>query len=282
MEEGLGILASVRNEFPGSESAERSYLVEARHLSDQDLVVESSQLLNELVENSPDSRFAPLALYEIALNAEKRGQGEYLSQAIELLDRIAIDYPESDLVYYARLKQGNLARKLNEFEAAELVYESLENTYRDRPDRYWAQISLADTLIARASEDASKFEAGISRLELLMDLPTAPVELRVEAGYKIGIAWENQGEPVKAKAAFWNLYNLFIEKDSRIENWGKQGRYWLSRSMFELAEIFQSEANLDMAIEFYEKIEELGLLGSELARARIDQLRGRGPIATVQ
>ena len=282
VEEGLGILASVRNEFPGSESAERSYLVEARHLSDQDLVVESSQLLNELVENSPDSRFAPLALYEIALNAEKRGQGEYLSQAIELLDRIAIDYPESDLVYYARLKQGNLARKLNEFEAAELVYESLENTYRDRPDRYWAQISLADTLIARASEDASKFEAGISRLELLMDLPTAPVELRVEAGYKIGIAWENQGEPVKAKAAFWNLYNLFIEKDSRIENWGKQGRYWLSRSMFELAEIFQSEANLDMAIEFYEKIEELGLLGSELARARIDQLRGRGPIATVQ
>ena len=52
--------------------------------------------------------------------------------------------------------------------------------------------------------------------------------------------------------------------------------------MFELAEIFQSEANLDMAIEFYEKIEQLGLLGSELARARIDQLRGRAPIATVQ
>ena len=279
VDEGLGILTSVRNEFPGSESAERSYLVEARHLSDQDLVVESSQLLNELVENSPDSRFAPLALYEIALNAEKRGQGEYLSQAIEMLDRIASDYPSSELVYYARLKQGNLARKLNEFEAAELVYESLENSYRDRPDRYWAQISLADTLIARASEDPSKFEAGISRLELLMDLPNAPVELRVEAGFKIGIAWENQGEPVKAKAAFWNLYNLFVEKESRIENWGKQGRYWLSRSLFELAEIFQRESNLDMAIEFYEKIEELGLLGSELARARIDQLRGRAPFA---
>ena len=282
VDEGLAILSSVRNEFPGSESAERSYLVEARHLSDQDLVVESSQLLNELVENSPESRFAPLALYEIALNAEKRGQGEYLSQAIEHLDRIALDYPESDLVYYARLKQGNLARKLNEFEAAELVYESLENTYRDRDDRYWAQISLADTLIARASEDPSKFEAGISRLEYLVDLPTAPVPLRVEAGYKIGIAWENQGELAKAKAAFWNLYNLFVEDESRMQRLEKQGRYWLSRSLFELAEIFQSEANLDMAIEFYRKIEELGLLGSELARARIDQLRGRGPIATAQ
>ena len=209
---------------------------------------------------------------------KKRGRGEYLSQAIELLDRIAIDYPESDLVYYARLKQGN---RKPEFEAAELVYESLENTHVIDPIGI-GKMSLADTLIARASEDPSKFEAGISRLELLMDLPTAPVELRVEAGYKIGIAWENQGEPVKAKAAFWNLYNLFIEKDSRIENWVSRGGIGFRVLCSSSRKSFQSEANLDMAIEFYEKIEQLGLLGSELARARIDQLRGRAPIATVQ
>jgi len=282
VEEGLAILAKVRNEFKGYESAQRSYLVEARHLADQDLLVESSQLLNVLVKENPQSKFAPLALYEIALNAEKRGQGEYLNQAVELLDRIANDYPESDLVYYARLKQGNLARRLNEFETAELVYESLENTYRDRPDRYWAQISLADTLIARASEDPSKFEAGISRLELLMDLPNVPIELRVESGYKIGTAWESQGEKLKAKAAYWDLYDLFVVEKLRIQELGKKGRYWLSRAMFELAEISVSESNLDTAIEFYEKIESLGLIGSELARARIEQLRGRSPVASIQ
>jgi TolA-binding protein len=282
IEEGLAILARVRNEFGGSESAERSYLVEARHLADQDLVVESSQLLNVLVADNPQSKFAPLALYEIALNAEKRGQGEYLNQALELLDRITRDYPDSDLVYYARLKQGNLARRLNKFETAEVVYESLENTYRDRPDRYWAQISLADTLIARASEDPSKFEAGIARLELLMDLPNVPIELRVEAGYKIGTAWETQGEKSKAKAAYWDLYDLFVLKEEGIQSLGKKGRYWLSRSMFELAEISENESNLDIAVEFYEKIELLGLVGSELARARIEQLRGRSPVASVQ
>ncbi len=281
VERGLDILAQVRSEFKGYESAERSYLVEARHLADQDLLVESSQLLNVLVKENPRSKFAPLALYEIALNAEKRGQGEYLNQALDLLDRIAKDYPESDLVYYARLKQGNLARRLNEFETAELVYESLENNYRDRPDRYWAQISLADTLIARASEDPSKFEAGISRLELLMDLPNVPIELRVEAGYKIGTAWESQGEKLKAKAAYWNLYDLFVVEEKRIQDLGKKGRYWLSRAMFELAEIFENEAKLDTAVEFYEKIENLGLIGSELARARIEQLRGRSPVASI-
>ncbi len=280
-ETGLEILSRIREEFADSESAERSYLVEARYLSDQDLLVESSQLLNRLVDSNPDSKFAPLALYEIALNAEKRGQGEFLNQAVDILDRIANEYPESDLVYYARLKQGNLARMLNKFETAELVYESLENTFGDRPDRYWAQISLADTLIARASEDPSKFEAGISRLERLMDLPNVPIDLRVEAGYKIGTAWENQGEGLKAKAAYWDLYDLYVVSDFRIQKLGRKGQYWLSRSLFELAEIFVGESNLDMAAEFYEKIEELNLLGAELARARIEQLRGRAPVANL-
>ncbi len=275
---GLEILGRVRDEFGDTESAQRSFLVEARHLSDKDLVVESSQLLNRLVDANPDSKFAPLALYEIALNAEKRGQG-YLNQAVNILDRIAKEYPDSEIAYYARLKQGNLARMLNEFETAELVYRSLENTYRERPDRYLAQIALADTLIARSSEDPAKFEAGISRLEYLMDLPNLPIELRIEAGYKIGTAWENQGEQLKAKSAYFSLYDFWIAEELRVERLGVKGRYWLSRSLFEIAEIYQSEANLDRAVEFYEKIESLNLHGAELARARIEQLRGRSPFA---
>ncbi len=51
--------------------------------------------------------------------------------------------------------------------------------------------------------------------------------------------------------------------------------------MFELAVIFENEANLDRAVEFYEKIESLGLVGSELARLRIEQLRGRSPVVVV-
>jgi|TARA_B110000037_G_scaffold209338_1_gene258400 TolA-binding protein len=279
---GLALLTRLREEFAGSESAERSYIVQARYLSDQELVVEAGQLLTYLFDNFPNSKYAPLALYETALNAEKRGLAEYLKQAMELLDRIAKDYPESDLVYYARLKQGDLLRKLNLYGTAEIVYEQLEDAFGDRPDRYLAQISLADTLIAQASEDPSKFEAGISRLELLMDLPDIPIELRAEAGYKRGNAWENKGERLKAKSAYWDLYDLFVVEEMRIQQLGKKGQYWLSRAMFELAEIFEDEAELDMAIEFYEKIETLGLLGGSAARSRVDQLKRRAPVAEAQ
>ena len=281
-ETGLALLTRLREEFVGSESAERSYIVQARYLSDQELVVEAGQLLTYLFDNFKDSKYAPLALYDTALNAEKRGLAENLKQAMELLDRIAKDYPDSDLVYYARLKQGDLLRKLNLYGTAEIVYEQLEDAFRDRPDHYWAQISLADTLIAQASEDPSKFEAGISRLERLMDLPNVPIELRVEAGYKRGNAWENKGDRLKAKSGYWDLYDLFVVEEMRVQELGKKGQYWLSRAMFKLAEIFEDEAQLDTAIEFYEKIEALGLLGRATARNRVDQLKRRAPVAEAQ
>jgi tetratricopeptide (TPR) repeat protein len=201
---------------------------------------------------------------------------------MELLDRIASDYPDSDLVYYARLKQGDLLRKLNRYGTAAIVYEQLEDTFEDRPDRYLAQISLADTLIAQASEDPSKFEAGISRLELLLDLPDVPIGLRVEAGYKRGNAWENKGEHLKAKSAYWDLYDLFVGEENRVQLLGKKGQYWLSRAMFELAEIFEDQSELDKAIELYEEIEVLGLIGGAIARARVDQLKRQTPLVEGQ
>ena len=281
-EAGLVLLTRLREDFEGSESAERSYIVQARYLSDQDLLVEAGQLFTYLFDNFPSSKYAPLALFETALNAETRGLDEYLTQAMELLDRIASDYPDSDLVYYARLKQGDLLRKLNRYGTAAIVYEQLEDTFEDRPDRYLAQISLADTLIAQASEDPSKFEAGISRLELLLDLPDVPIGLRVEAGYKRGNAWENKGEHLKAKSAYWDLYDLFVGEENRVQLLGKKGQYWLSRAMFELAEIFEDQSELDKAIELYEEIEVLGLIGGAIARARVDQLKRQTPLVEGQ
>jgi hypothetical protein len=79
-EAGLVLLTRLREDFEGSESAERSYIVQARYLSDQDLLVEAGQLFTYLFDNFPTSKYAPLALFETALNAETRGLDEYLTK----------------------------------------------------------------------------------------------------------------------------------------------------------------------------------------------------------
>jgi len=272
-EQALALLEELRDTYAGSQSALFSYIAQARHYAELNRTVEAQQLLVYLADNFPESRLAPMALYEAALNAEKRGQDAFLSQANQLLERIAADYPDSEMVYYARLKQADLLRKLNKFGAAEQIYAYLENAYRGRPDRYLAQISLADTLMAQASENPAAFEAALSRLELLFDLPEVPLDLRMEAGYKIGLAWRNQGERRRAKQAFWTLYDRVALEGGQVEALGPQGRYWLARALFGLAELSVLDKDIDAASNLYQRVVTLQLWGKELAQARLERLR---------
>ncbi len=271
-EKAVPLLEELRERYAGSESALFSYISQARYFESINRTVEAQQLLVSLADSFPENRLAPVALFEAARNAERRGQDAYLDQATQLLDRIATDYPDSEVVYYARLMQADLLRKLNKFGSAEQIYEFLENEYSDHRDRFLAQISLADTLIAQAGENPRKFEAAVSRLELLMDLPEAPHELRVEAGYKLGQAWRSRGETLKAKQIFWVFYDMSLVESRRVALMSRKGRYWLARSLFALAEISKEEGEVEKANDFYREIVDKRLWGADLALTRIESL----------
>ncbi|MDQ8204874.1 hypothetical protein [Pelagicoccus sp. SDUM812003] len=276
-EAAVALLERLRQEYAGSEPALFSYIAQARYLSSINRTVEAQQLLVSLADEYRDNRLAPTALFEAALNAEQRGEDAYLDEANKLLQRIVNDYPESEMVYRARLMQADLLRRLNKFDSAERIYYLLENEYADRPDRFLAQLSMADTLIAQADKDPRKFGAAISRLELLMDLPetssNAPLDLRVEAGFKLGQAWRTRGEVDKAKQVLWSLYDSMVLDDNQLRFLTRNGRYWLSRCLFSLAEIMKEEGEVDKAMDFYQVVIQHRLYGRELARVRLEPLR---------
>ncbi|MDQ8199501.1 hypothetical protein QEH56_15150 [Pelagicoccus enzymogenes] len=277
-EEAVALLERLRRDYAGYESALLSYISQARYLSNVNRTVEAQQLLVSLADEYPQHRLAPVALFEAALNAEQRGQDTYLDEATKLLQRIASDYPESDIVYQARLMQADLLRRLNKFGSAEQIYYLLENEYADHRYRYLAQMSMADTLLAQAEEDPRKFDGAVSRLELLMDLPEAPLDLRVEAGYKLGQAWRSRGEALKAKQLFWLIYDQMLVEALGIRKLGNKGRYWVSRCLFGLAELAKEEGKVDEANSFYLKVIEHRLNGVDLARARLEILEAERPV----
>ncbi|MDQ8183015.1 hypothetical protein [Pelagicoccus sp. SDUM812005] len=268
-EEAVALLERLRKDYAGYESALLSYISQARYLSRENRTVEAQQLLVSLADEYPDHRLAPVALFEAALNSEQRGQDAYLDEATKLLQRIASDYPESEIVYQARLMQADLLRRLNKFGSAEQIYYLLENEYADHPKRFFAQMSMADTLLAQAEENPSKFDGAVSRLELLMDLPEASLDLRVEAGYKLGQAWRSRGEALKAKQLFWLVYDQMLVEDLGIRKLTNKGRYWVARCLFGLAELAKEEGKIDESNSFYRKIIEHRLNGVELAKARL-------------
>lgn len=272
---GLDSFHELRERYPQSGPAILSYLVESRQESQEDNLVNAQQSLIGLVDRFPESEYAPIALWEAALNAEQRGLNVHLREAISILERLVTDYSESGLVYYARLKQGDLARRLNDFPTALLLYEQILSQFPGHPERYRAELSRADCLMALGSDDPARFDAAAVIYERNCLLPTAPLPVRIEAGYKWAHALRQQGDLSGSQGVLWLLYERFVidpdlSQPILVE---EAGRYWMSRVLLDLGGSQVEKGEYASAIRAYETLIRLRLPGSATARARIENLR---------
>jgi hypothetical protein len=272
-EEGGALLEKLRADYKDAKAAVYSYIVQAAWYSQKGETVPAQQLLIKLADSHPESEFAPLALYEAALCEERRGLDDSLRKAYRLLEEHLIkDYPRDDLVFYARLKQGDLLRKLNDFGAARLIYEDLVNNYGQHPDVLLAQLALADSLFAQGGNSVVNFESAAALYERLRDLPTAPVDLRAEAGYKWGYSLAKRGQPAKAVTVYWSVADAFLLDAAQAAKLGARGRYWVARAVLELGQLQEDAGRLDEAQRAYRLVIEHQLTGTAQAQAKLARL----------
>lgn len=260
----LATLDKLRTEFPKTDAASNSFLVTAAHYAEpgRDKIQDAQMWLGKLID-SPDykqSPYVPWALFQLALLSERLGQEKDLRQSnerIEELVRPDRDPPASpDLVFTARLKQGDLLRTLNEYPLAQTAYESLVNNpkYAQRPDVMVAQLRLAECHNAMSSTDVSGAHADLAQslFEELLYRVSAPADVRVEAGYNLGKILERRGQFDKARDVWWRdvITPVLIEA-----KWGDSTRagtsYWLARTLLDLGTLFEQRENIDDARRVY-------------------------------
>ena len=268
-QEGLDLLTKLRKDYPKTDAAVYSYIAEADYHSARNEIVAAQTLFTSLADDNPDSTYAPFALYEAALTVERRGQDNYYEEAYRLIERLVTTYPKSDLVFYARLKQGDLLRKLNKFGAAQQAYQLLVDNFPEHQDVLLAQLALADCHYAQAASDPAHWENAAVICERLQDLPTAPVDLRVEAGFKHGYAQVKRGNPAQAERAWWLAVNTFLLDAGKAAELGAKGRYWMARVLLELGDLYEKEARLEQARRAYELLLQQKLPGETLAQQRL-------------
>jgi TolA-binding protein len=279
--EGFAVLDKLRADFSATEAAQYSYLVQAGHLTQNGDLAGAQRVLVNFVDTAEyaQSEYAPLALYQAALILERQGLDRHLREANDRLERLITKYPRDDLVFYARLKQGDLLRKLNDFPNARLVYEFLVNNYAGHPDELLAQLALANSLFAQGANSLANYESASAIFERLRDRPDAPVDLRVEAGYMWGTALAKRGQVTKAQTVFWSVVQGFLLDASQAAKLGVKGRWWVSRSLFELGQIHEDAGRLDEAQRAYQLIVDNKLNGAALAQAKLTRFRPVGGTA---
>ncbi|MBP7141571.1 MAG: tetratricopeptide repeat protein [Opitutaceae bacterium] len=278
--EGLEILQKLRVDFPQSDAAVESYLLEAERAANQNRYVDAQSLLVKLRDDFPRHRYAPFALFQAALYAEKRGQDTYYHEAYRLLEDLLKAYPGSDLVFYARLKQGDLLRLLNEFNPAQQIYELLVNNFPRHPDVLYAYLALAAAHNAQANGSSmaqgqlsNHAEAALSIYERLVDQADAGPDLRIEAGYNLGLLLTRRGNAEsksRAEIVWWQqVVTPFLLDDSKAGQLTGGGRYFMSRTLLGLGELLEAEGKLEQAREAYMLIINRRLPGDSIASGRL-------------
>ena len=270
--EAMQIFQQLRERYPNSTPAIQSYLVESRYLASINRLVDAQRLLIQLADTYPDNELAPVALYEAALNADLRGLDSTYQESLELLERLSTNYPESPLIFYVRLKQGDVLRKLNRFSDARQVYEILINQYPKHPERYLAELYQADCLLAQASQDENRLEEASAAFERLFDLPNLPIDLSVEAGWKWAKTLVRRGELLRAEEVYWTLISRFLKDQAIAAELGGGGRYWMTRSSLELGALLEQQGRAEEARKVYALIIEYKLPGRSLAKAKLQKL----------
>ncbi len=274
--EGFVVLEKLRTDYRLTAAAQYSYIIQAGYLTQRGDMAAAQLVLVSFVDH-PDykrSEYAPLALYEAALNLERQGLDRHLRDAYEkMLERLIRDYPQDELVFYARLKQGDLLRRLNDMGAARQVYEYLVNNYPAHSDILLAEIALADCLFAQGANSLTNYESAAAIFERVRDLPSAPVDLRAEAGFKWGYALAKHAQPAKAQIIFWSVADAFLLDATQATKLGAKGRYWVSRALLELAQLHEDAGRIDEAQRGYQLILDYKLHGLAQAQAKLARFR---------
>jgi hypothetical protein len=232
--------------------------------------------VRDLADKFEKSEFAPYALYRAALYAERRGP-EYYRDANKILEELVTEYPDDGLVFYARLKQGNLLRLLNEYGLARTLFADLVNKFKfpQFADALSANIALADTEATLAAADPSRAGNAAAIYERLYDLQAAPLDLRVEAGHKLGLYRSERESVERAYAIWWQMIDAFLREETKSAKLGANGRYWMARTLLKLAELQERQGKPREARKLYELLLQKGLPGTAFANEGLARTGGR-------
>jgi len=276
----LDILKRLRTpDYQHTDAALYSYIVEADHYAQEDRVVQAQDLLTTMADDFPDTPYAPYALYQAALQAERLGQDSNLREAnklIESLLTLVSKYPKTDprgdLVFYARLKQGDLLRELNQFPQAQQAYEWLLNNFSQHQDVVLAQLALAECHNAQSATDEAHVESARILFEHLLYRVDAPIDVRVEAGFNLGFLLERRENPEQALGVWWGeVVTAFLLDPANAADLGPRGRYWMARTLLEIGKLHENQGRFDEARVAWQLILKTNLPGAALARARLDR-----------
>jgi len=219
-----------------------------------------------VASDHPDSPRAADALYWAGRAATARRA--YL-EANEHYNALMARYPDSSRLASTFLAQGDVLSELGQFAAAILAFDEVLVKFPQQPEAMMAWGRKGDCQYTLGQEDPGRYEEALLSYRMLLDFAGAPVDLRLQAGYKIGRCLEKMGRAAASLDRYMDVVYSFLQETGAPD----EATVWFTRAAFAAAALQEHAGQWKKAVGIYGRVANSGVAAAPEARNRMDRIR---------
>jgi len=219
-----------------------------------------------VASDHPDSPRAADALYWAGRAATARRA--YL-EANEHYNALMARYPDSARLASTFLAQGDVLSELGQFAAAILAFDEVLVKFPQEPEAMMAWGRKGDCQYTLGQDDPGRYEEALLSYRMLLDFAGAPVDLRLQAGYKIGRSLEKMGRSTAALDRYMEVVYSFLQETDALD----EATVWFTRAAFAAAALQEQAGQWKEAVGIYGRVADSGVAAAPEARDRMARIR---------
>ena len=293
----------IRDQLPQTKPAARAMFMRGWCLYLLGRDAEALQVCNQFLSEYSQSEFAPDVRFWLGEHAFNSGDFE---EAERFFVGVATDYPASirapDALFWAGraatarrahlaanehyndlmsrfpdsprmaetlLAQGDVLSELGQFAAAILAFNEVIVKFPQRPEAMAAWGRKGDCQYTLGQENPARYEEALLSYRTLLDFAGAPVDLRLQAGYKIGRCLEKMGRAAAALDRYMEVVYSFLQEAQPPA----EATVWFTRAAFGAAALQERTGNWKQAVGIYGRVADSGIPAATEARDRMERIR---------
>lgn len=121
-------------------------------------------------------------------------------------------YPDQPRLAETLLAQGDVLSELGQFGAAILAFNEVIVNFPQQPQAMVAWGRKGDCQYTLGQENPARYEEALLSYRTLLDFAGAPVDLRLQAGFKIGRCLEQMGRTAAALDRYMEVVYAYLQE----------------------------------------------------------------------
>jgi TolA-binding protein len=219
-----------------------------------------------VAQQHPDSPRAADALFWAGRSATARRA--YLA-ANEHYNALMARHPESPRLAETLLAQGDVLSELGQFAAAILAYDEVIVRFPQSAESMVAWGRKGDCQYTLGQETPARYEEALLSYRTLLDFARTPMDLRLQAGFKIGRCLEKMGRAAAALDHYMEVAYSYLQETRPPA----AATVWFTRSAFAAAALQERAGKWREAVGIYGRVADSGVPAAAEAADRMRRIR---------